>query len=100
MHNKIAELNEELKVVEIGRQESEARNELLENLKQEKDKKESLIKKLKLHSDNDPVVIAKMVKETENAMQAANRWTDNIFSIQGWIKKKFPSIDQVTFGIF
>ena len=24
------------------------------------------------------------------------RWTDNIFSIQEWVKKKFPSIDQVS----
>ena len=24
-----------------------------------------------------------------------SRWTDNIFSIQEWVKRKFPSIDQV-----
>ena len=24
------------------------------------------------------------------------RWTDNIFSIQEWVKKKFPSIDQAS----
>jgi len=33
-------------------------------------------------------------KEASVALDAANRWTDNIFSIQSWIKKKFPSIDQ------
>ena len=26
------------------------------------------------------------------------RWTDNIFSIQEWVKKKFPSIDQSGFS--
>ena len=25
-----------------------------------------------------------------------SRWTDNIFSIQEWVKRKFPSIDQVS----
>ena len=29
------------------------------------------------------------------ALEATNRWTDNIFSLQDWIKKKFPNISQV-----
>ena len=24
-----------------------------------------------------------------------SRWTDNIFSIQEWVKRKFPAVDQV-----
>lgn len=28
--------------------------------------------------------------EISTAKDAANRWTDNVFSLKSWIKKKFP----------
>lgn len=28
----------------------------------------------------------------EKCLESANRWTDNIFNLEAWIKKKFPSL--------
>ena len=38
------------------------------------------------------------VEDTKKALESANRWTDNIFNLQEWIKKKFPSIGLETFN--
>ena len=80
---------------EVGREESESRVELLENLDIVRKEEQMLTSKLKEFADNDPAVLEEMASEAKTALEAANRWTDNIFSIQSWIKKKFPSIDQV-----
>ena len=95
MVTKLQELEKEVKVSEIGREETQERQELLDRLKEEKDKTDKMLLRLKDFADNDPVVLEQMVRETGQAVEAVNRWTDNIFSIQGWIKKKFPSVDQV-----
>jgi hypothetical protein len=36
-----------------------------------------------------------MKEESVRAVEAANRWTDNIFSVQDWVKKKYPGFPQV-----
>jgi len=30
------------------------------------------------------------VTETKVSKEAANRWTDNLFTLKSWLKKKFP----------
>ena len=67
----------------------------MSKLEEEKKIEQQLLSRLKEFSENDPAVLEEKAKEASVALDAANRWTDNIFSIQSWIKKKFPSIDQV-----
>ena len=95
MKKKFDLLEKEVASSEKGREESESRTELLESLDKGRKEEQMLTSKLKEFADNDPEVLEAMAKEAKTALEAANRWTDNIFSIQSWIKKKFPSIDQV-----
>ena len=100
MTNRLNEIEKEVSEAEKGREESEERLKLLERLEEEKEKRDKMLVRLKDFAENDPAVLEQMVKETGEAVEAVNRWTDNIFSIQGWIKKKFPSVDQVDCRMF
>ncbi|KAL2229072.1 UNVERIFIED_CONTAM: Meiotic nuclear division protein 1 [Sesamum indicum] len=42
------------------------------------------------YSDNDPATFEAMKKAIEVAHAAANRWTDNIFTLQQWCSHNFP----------
>ena len=83
-----------MKKAEAGRENSDVRDDLLKRLSDEKSREKTLSAQLKDYADNDPAVLEEMAAEAETALAAANRWTDNIFSIQSWIKNKFPSVDQ------
>ena len=37
----------------------------------------------------DPEVLKEMQNKTLIAKESANRWTDNIFSVKSWCKRKF-----------
>ena len=61
----------------------------MEKLKQKKDRLES---KLKEYKENDPQHLETLKIETYMSKESTNRWTDNTFSLQSWIKNNFPSI--------
>ncbi|PIK56806.1 hypothetical protein BSL78_06275 [Apostichopus japonicus] len=57
---------------------------------------------LDLYKEVDPEVLEQIKTETKIAQEAANRWTDNVFSIKSWCKKKFGMEEKVLdkqFGI-
>ena len=81
-----------------GRETSDERDKLLTALETEKQENKRLEGRLKEFAENDPAVLEAMAKEATQAVEAANRWTDNIYSIQSWIRKKFPSVEQVSNG--
>ena len=80
---------------EEGRETSEERDKLLADLETEKQENKRLESRIKEYADNDPAVLEAMANEATQAVEATNRWTDNIYSIQSWIRKKFPSVEQV-----
>lgn len=62
----------------------------------------TLKKRLEEHKENDPAKFEAMRSKTEAIKNAANRWTDNIFAVKSWCKKKFLIEDSVLdkqFGI-
>ena len=75
---------------------SDEREKLLTALETEKQENNRLQCRLQEFAENDPEVLEAMAKEATQAVEAANRWTDNIYSIQSWIRKKFPSVEQVS----
>ena len=81
-----------------GRVTSDEREKLLTALETEKQENNRLQCRLQEFAENDPEVLEAMAKEATQAVEAANRWTDNIYSIQSWIRKKFPSVEQVSNG--
>merc|ERR1711874_121395 len=89
---KTKQLEEEATAAKVGREESDERVEILSQLEKETAKGKTLREMLKEFADNDPEVLNKMKEDTKIAQSAANRWTDNIFAVQDWIKNKFPSV--------
>ncbi|CAB4058725.1 Meiotic nuclear division protein 1 homolog [Lepeophtheirus salmonis] len=77
----------------LGKEDTEERTQTLQELSELEAKKAQLQESLKAYKDNDPETLKVYVKETQMAKTAINRWTDNIYSIQSWIRRKFPNIN-------
>ncbi|XP_039240592.1 meiotic nuclear division protein 1 homolog isoform X3 [Pipra filicauda] len=70
--------------------ESQAeRSALMEELAALRQKKEQLKAEIDKYRECDPDVVEEMRQTNKVAKEAANRWTDNIFSIKSWAKRKF-----------
>uniref|UniRef100_A0A2K6SWA3 Meiotic nuclear division protein 1 homolog n=1 Tax=Saimiri boliviensis boliviensis TaxID=39432 RepID=A0A2K6SWA3_SAIBB len=86
----------------IGRCETEERAVLAKELSSLRDQREQLKAEVEKYKDCDPQVVAEIRRANKVAKEAANRWTDNIFAIKSWAKRKFgfeeSKIDK-TFGI-
>lgn len=78
------------------------RNEVLLKLTKLKEENKSLKVELQRYEDCDPEVIKEVQIKSSEALDSANRWTDNLFAIKSWCNKKF-NIDSKTldkqFGI-
>ncbi|XP_068202434.1 meiotic nuclear division protein 1 homolog [Palaemon carinicauda] len=91
-----------LEDAKIGREEGEGREEVLERLAELEAKRNELLEDIQKYRDCDPEVLNEMKNGIQVAHDAANRWTDNIFSVKTWCKNKFFLEDSVInkqFGI-
>ncbi|KAK6967839.1 meiotic nuclear division protein 1 [Biomphalaria glabrata] len=91
-----------LEKAKIGKEDSDERVEVIEELNKRKAEKAALNAEIEKYKDSDPSVLEKYKQEAEQAKEAANRWTDNIFSTKSWIKNKFSFEESVLdkqFGI-
>ncbi|XP_075054673.1 meiotic nuclear division protein 1 homolog isoform X2 [Mixophyes fleayi] len=95
-------LQQSVDKAKVGRENTEERSKLAEELASLRQQKVQLMAELEKYKECDPDVIEEMRKANKVAKDAANRWTDNIFSVKSWAKKKFgfeeSKIDK-TFGI-
>ncbi|KAM3937910.1 meiotic nuclear division protein 1 homolog [Leptodactylus fuscus] len=96
------QLEESVKKAKVGRQDTEERTKLAEELQTLRQQREQLMTELEKYKECDPDVIDEIREANKVAKEAVNRWTDNIFSVKSWAKKKFgfeeSKIDK-TFGI-
>ncbi|XP_068125677.1 meiotic nuclear division protein 1 homolog isoform X2 [Hyperolius riggenbachi] len=85
-----------------GREDTEERSKLAEELAQLRKQRDQLSVEMDKYKECDPDVVEEIRKSNKVAKEAVNRWTDNIFSVKSWAKKKFGfeegKIDK-TFGI-
>uniref|UniRef100_A0A8C8DKI7 Meiotic nuclear division protein 1 homolog n=1 Tax=Oryzias sinensis TaxID=183150 RepID=A0A8C8DKI7_9TELE len=84
------------KVVEkakVGRQETKERSSLLKELKALREERAQLQAELDQYRECDPQVVEDMRKSNAVAKEAISRWTDNVFAIKSWTKKKFAFDD-------
>lgn len=84
------ELVEQCNALKKGREESDEREEALEELKAVELKHIELKDEMGQYADNDPAAFEAMKNAIEVAHAAANRWTDNIFTLQQWCSNNFP----------
>jgi len=94
---KIKVANSEMNSASSGREESDERTQLLQRLSEAESLHSELVSNLRQYADNDPQVLKQKEVDCLKAKESANRWTDNIFTLQDWIKKKFPSIELANF---
>ncbi|KAL0315728.1 UNVERIFIED_CONTAM: Meiotic nuclear division protein 1 [Sesamum radiatum] len=84
------ELIDQCNALKKGREESDEREEALDELKAIEQKYNGLKDEIVQYSDNDPATFEAMKKAIEVAYVAANRWTDNIFTLRQWCSNNFP----------
>jgi hypothetical protein len=71
------------------RQDTLERKTLLERLAELETKHKTLAARLELHRANDPKLLEAKRQAAQEAKTAANRWTDNIFTVQGYCANNF-----------
>ncbi|XP_051941209.1 meiotic nuclear division protein 1 homolog isoform X1 [Hippocampus zosterae] len=76
-----------------GRQDTKERSAMLKELQALKDERAQLQTELDKYKDCDPQVVEQMRKSNMVAKEAVSRWTDNVFAIKSWTKKKFAFDD-------
>lgn len=77
-------------------------DETLREVEKLEEIKARLEAELNVKQENDPSNLDEMRRQIEPVKEAANRWTDNIFAVKSWCKKKFMIEDKVLnkqFGI-
>ncbi|KAG8367297.1 hypothetical protein BUALT_Bualt16G0057700 [Buddleja alternifolia] len=84
------ELIDQCNSLKKGRENSDEREEALDELKTIEQKYNELKNEIEQYSDNDPATFEAKKKAIEVAHAAANRWTDNIFTLQQWCSNNFP----------
>ncbi|XP_051473821.1 meiotic nuclear division protein 1 homolog [Apus apus] len=82
-------LQKSIEKSKIGREDTTERAALIKELAALQQKKEQLKAEIDKYRECDPDVIEEMRQTNKVAKEAANRWTDNIFSIKSWAKRKF-----------
>eukprot|EP00850_Spirogloea_muscicola_P005383 SM000024S07845 [mRNA] locus=s24:847667:849486:- [translate_table: standard] len=88
--NKKAELEEKLKNMKSGREESADREAALARLSRLLDEEKSLKAEILKYAEHDPEVFARKRDAIKVAHDATNRWTDNIFAMQQWCNTNYP----------
>ncbi|KAF4398569.1 hypothetical protein G4B88_013658 [Cannabis sativa] len=93
---RFAELSEQCESLKKGREASDEREEALHELKSIQQKHTELKEEMEQYADNDPAALEAMSSDfllrnaIEVAHAAANRWTDNIFTVRQWVSNNFP----------
>ncbi|KAI9324408.1 GAJ protein [Zopfochytrium polystomum] len=83
------ELEGKIQKAEEGREKSDERDELLKLVEEQEAKAAELREELRKYKDCDPATLDAKEKAAEQAKEAANRWTDNIFIVQSYCSNKF-----------
>ncbi|KAJ7333771.1 Meiotic nuclear division protein 1 [Desmophyllum pertusum] len=99
---KLASTTKLLKQANSGREQSDDRAAILQELMQKKKLCKEQEEQLEKYRECDPEVLQNMQKETVMAKEGANRWTDNVFTIKSWCVRKFGLEDKMidkNFGI-
>lgn len=81
--------NSTLSYAKKGKEDSDERTQLLLELSKLEKENKTLGEQLAQYKDCDPEVLNQVKEEATMALEATNRWTDNIFQVKKWCKDKF-----------
>jgi len=89
LKKKISEAEAQLADAKRGREDEDGeRAKKLAKLAELENAKKSALEELEKLKENDPQAMADLEKELQLCKEAANRWTDNIFSCKSYLVKK------------
>ena len=74
--------------------ESDQREGLLKSLAKAQEETGELEQRMAKFADCDPDVFREMAKGVAQSKESANRWVDNIWALEGWMRKKFQGREQ------
>ncbi|KIZ00342.1 putative Meiotic nuclear division protein 1 like protein [Monoraphidium neglectum] len=72
-----------------GKEDLGDRAELMQEVKRLQALLQQQAADLQAFADSDPELVAQMRTSTQVAKEGANRWLDNVYAMQSWLKKKF-----------
>jgi len=90
------ELEADLPDLQKGREQTPERAEKLARLETVRSEIGKMREELRQFAENDPAVVDAMEVDIKAATDAANRWTDNIFSLRSWAVGAM-NVDKATF---
>eukprot|EP00550_Attheya_septentrionalis_P002520 CAMPEP_0198286086 /NCGR_PEP_ID=MMETSP1449-20131203/5245_1 /TAXON_ID=420275 /ORGANISM="Attheya septentrionalis, Strain CCMP2084" /LENGTH=210 /DNA_ID=CAMNT_0043983717 /DNA_START=56 /DNA_END=688 /DNA_ORIENTATION=+ len=89
LKTKITEAEARLADAKRGREDEDGdRAKKLARIAELAKERKAAEEELAAHKENDPQAIADLEKELQLVIQAANRWTDNIFTCKSYLTKK------------
>ncbi|XP_031354721.1 meiotic nuclear division protein 1 homolog isoform X2 [Photinus pyralis] len=101
LEDQLAEANKKLKLtvdsiteLKSGCDNSRERNGYLDEIMELEIQKKVLDKDMEKYADCNPITLRRMQEQTTKLKEAANRWTDNVFNVKSWCKRKFNMEDQ------
>ncbi|KAI9339489.1 meiotic nuclear division protein 1 [Pilaira anomala] len=77
-------LEKNIEEAKQGRESSEERDLILQELKEQQKLSKELNRELEKYKENDPVLFETKEKAAKIAKEAANRWTENIWEMQSY----------------
>eukprot|EP01095_Lingulamoeba_sp_RSL-Kostka_P003165 TRINITY_DN1406_c0_g1_i1.p1 TRINITY_DN1406_c0_g1~~TRINITY_DN1406_c0_g1_i1.p1 ORF type:complete len:206 (-),score=59.86 TRINITY_DN1406_c0_g1_i1:299-916(-) len=89
LEDTLQSLEKKLEISKVNKEQTEERKEQLKILNELEEKNNSLRAELVENQAFDPELIEDMTLDIKTAKEAANRWTDNIFSIRSYVHNKF-----------
>ncbi|KAJ2776726.1 Meiotic nuclear division protein 1 [Coemansia interrupta] len=102
MEAKQGELAKAIEEAQLGREDTGERSGLVEELAEVEALWNGQKEELRQFEECDPVLMNKRKADAVVARDAANRWTDNVFVMQGWLRDKFnmePAQFNTYFGV-
>lgn len=84
----MTELQAKKKTLQETRVESAERTKALADLAEQKRRQTALDEQLKKYAANDPAKLKRLEQGVATCRDAANRWTDNIFVVMGYYRKR------------
>ena len=92
--NEIQQLEQEIAQLSPGREDSDERTQLDNEIAQFEEKIATIHRESSKYEKMNPEAIKQAQRQSGIALDAANRWTDNIFTIKSWSRKKFGILDK------
>lgn len=88
LKKKRSELRQVIRDKSVGKEEQAARDKYNSRIAKSQQKKAKLVQEIDKYKDCDPDEVEKLKKGADEAVEAVERWTTNVFSIRRWVVHK------------